>query len=438
MIPKLRRKFISITACTLFAVLVLVVGSINGIFFFQNTRLLSSHLDGLLAEYGSAPKPPAGLPGEKPGPAAPKEPGQAPEDFHLLPRFEDRLKVRPDGCVLLMASDGSIADIRQDNAGRYSREELEAVADAVLSKGRSEGWQKYYKFRVVTVQTPEGESQTLIGLVNGSSALYAVFNALTVSALIGALCFLLILSVLIVASGRAVRPIAESYAKQKQFVTDAGHELKTPLTVLSADNELARMTFGDSEWFDNIDKQVARMDGLVRSLITLAKMDEGQKPVFTRFSLSDAAFDTARSFEHLSRAKGRELALDISDGIFCLGDESRIRQMISILMDNAVKYCDAEGKISVSLHAGRGIRLQITNDYAKASEFEPEKVFERFYRADKARTEPGSYGLGLSIARSIARQHRGEIRAKALDGCRVRFEVTLPLTRPGDAVSDRR
>ena len=455
MIPKLRKKFISITAAALFIMILLVVGSINCIFILQNTRLLSSHLDLLLDVYGndsyrgapgSSPTlfdehndfkniPPEGgfdnsTPHKDPGFGLDRRDGSR-HDFSLFPRFENDLRVRTDGCVVVLDEEGHIADIRQDAAENYSVSELESTVAHIFSRGKTEGWHQYYRYRVAAIKTYDGTVQTVVGLVNASSSLYAVFTMLSVSAIIGVLSILLVLLIIIFASGRAVRPIAESYTKQKQFVTDAGHELKTPLTVISANNELARMIYGDSEWFDSIDKQVGKMNGLVRSLITLAKMDEEEKPVLISFNLSDAVYDTAKSFENLIHAKGRILTLDIEDNITYLGDESRLRQVVSILVDNAIKYCSEQGKIAVRLTTQKSVQLTVTNDYTASESFDPDKVFERFYRADEARTFDGSYGLGLSIAKAITEMHKGEIRAKVLEHNRVRFEVVLPRGRSG-------
>ena len=441
MIPKLRKKFISITAAALFAVILAVVGSINCIFFVQNNRLLSSHLDMILNQYGNdIDKRPGSSSQEfipsgasqdlRDFPQLPDLPladrANPERDFRLFPRFEDNLRVRADGCVILLNADGSIAEIRQDNAENYAPEELAAIVSKILDSGKTEGWHQYYKYRMVTRQSQKGRTETFIGLLNASSTLYSIFTMLFVSAFIGILSFFVVLLIIIFASGRAVKPIAESYTKQKQFVTDAGHELKTPLTVISANNEMARMIYGDSEWFDSIDKQVGKMNGLVHNLITLAKMDEEQKPVFSSFNFSDAVYDTAKSFENLIHAKGKLLTLDIADDITYTGDEARLRQLISILMDNAVKYCDEKGKIAVRLTADKSVQLQVTNDFTASEGLDPEKVFERFYRADKSRTPDGSYGLGLSIAKSIAELHKGDIRAKILEHGGVQFEVILP------------
>ncbi|MCM1064738.1 MAG: HAMP domain-containing histidine kinase [Eubacterium sp.] len=432
MIRKLRKKFISITAAALFIMILSVMAAVNGIFIYQTDRMLDSRLKQMMTYqeksfsetegHPSGPKPPL----DAPNPLFPFDHGSRPGEDSILPRFANRLDIRFDGCLVCVDESGEIMEIRQDGAGHYSEADLEEIAFQILSDKRAQGWHRYYKFHKAKITLPDGTPVTLIGLINASSSLYSVFTMLLISVVIGVLSFLLVLLMIILASGHAVRPVAESYARQKQFVTDAGHELKTPLTVISANNELLRMLYGESEWADGIDKQVAKMSGLVQDLITLARMDEEQQPVFSSFNLSDAVYDTARSFENLIHSRGRLVTFDIEEGIRCLGDESKIRQVVSILMDNAVKYCDEKGKIAVRLKSDRQIRLQVINDFHNAAHCDFEKVFERFYRADRARTSDGSYGLGLSIARSIVELHKGDIHAKALEHDRIMFEVILP------------
>lgn len=409
MLKKLQKKFISISALGLFLMILLVIGAINAIFFLQTDNRLEQSLSLMLKEPGPAGRVP-----------------QKPSGQEHTPLFEKQLRIQPDGCLLYLDEGGAVLEIWQDVAERYSEEELADIAADLFRHGKTHGWYKYFKFRIETRTASQGGTQTVIGLVNASSDLYSMVSVLLISLAIGAVSFLLVLFVIIFASKRAVKPVAESYTKQKQFVTDAGHELKTPLTVISANNELARMLYGDSEWFDSIDRQVTKMNGLVRNLITLARMDEEQKPVFAPFSLSDAVYDTAKSFEGMLRQSGRLITFDIAEDISYVGDESKIRQVVSILMDNAAKYCDENGKIAVRLSDGRPILLQVINDFSNVKDFEPDKVFERFYRADKARTSDGSYGLGLSIAKSIVTLHGGSVQARPLNHDRVVFEVTLP------------
>lgn len=410
MIRRLRKKFISITAAVLFLLIFLVIAAINGFFILQTNRMLDSRLDMVM-------KDPHAFQGGGNMHRDKKEP--------LFPRFDDGLRIHPDGCLIILAEDGSIREIRQDAAEKYPEEDMQAIAGTLYRKGSGSGWHQYFKFRTEKRMGMDGSPETVIGLVNASADLYSMVTMFAISAAIGIISFLLVLLIILLASGKAVKPMAESYAKQKQFVTDAGHELKTPLTVISANNELARMIYGDSEWFDSIDKQVAKLNGLVRSLITLAKMDEERKPVFSSFNLSDAVYDTAKSFENLVHSGGRLLVFDIAEDIDYTGDESALRQVVSILIDNAAKYCDEQGKILVRLSRDKHIRLQVVNDFSNAAECDFSKVFERFYRADRARASDGSYGLGLSIAKADVELHRGEIRVKALEHGRVMFEVIL-------------
>lgn len=431
MIKKLQKKFISITAAALFVMILTVMAAVNGIFFYQTDKMLDSRLTQIMANqerffsgtenHGHTPKYPSDMPKD----LAPFDPSPFPDESGIMPRFENQLRIRFDGCLIYLDENGEIREIRQDGAENYSEAELTEIACEIFAGERTQGWHQYYKFRRDTLLSADGTPGTAIGLINASSHLYSVFSMLLISAVIGIFSFLLVLLIIILASKRAVKPIAESYVRQKQFVTDAGHELKTPLTVISANNELLRMLYGESEWFDGIDKQVTKMNGLVQNLITLARMDEEQKPVFSPFNLSDAVYDTAKSFENLIHSRGRLITFDIEENIIYPGDESGLRQMVSILMDNAAKYCDEKGKIAVRLKSDRQIHLQVINDCRTSADCDFDKVFERFYRADKARTPDGSYGLGLSIAKSIVELHKGEIHAKVLEHDRVMFEVVL-------------
>ncbi|MDE7354386.1 MAG: HAMP domain-containing histidine kinase [Acetatifactor sp.] len=436
MIRKLRKKFILTAAGALFAVIVLVMAAVNCVFFFQTRGLLDSRLDQIInsgfqtfadSKQETPPNLPDGRPPDESLPPGQASPGQEPPEskglFRLLPRLEDHLRLRPEGYLIRLDPQGAVTDILQKGPETYSQSELAHIASTLLEKKKDQGWHQYFRFRIVS---GEDTGPICIALVNASSELYSILAMLLISSAMGALSFLLALLIIILASGRAVKPMAESYLRQRQFITDAGHELKTPLTVISADNELARMLFGDSEWFDGIDKQTARMSRLVQDMITLAKMEEEQRPVFSSFDLSEAVYDTAKSFEGLIRSRGKHLTLDIAPDIVCTGDESSLRRIVSILLDNAAKYCADEGTISVNLSARRQIRLQVVNDLRPGDTCDPGQMFDRFYRADKARASDGSCGLGLSIARSLAQPHKGTLRARIQDDRTILLELKLP------------
>ena len=315
----------------------------------------------------------------------------------------------------------------------YCSEEEEPDTDtiatflaSVKTSGKTHGWYQTNKYRIMEDTDENGTEILRIAVLDASPSLYSIFSVLLISLIVGTILFLILLRLIIAASRRAIQPLIESYQKQHQFITDAGHELKTPLTVISANSELARMTYGDSEWFDGIDRQVQRMNKLVRELITLAKMDEQQKLDFESFNLSDALYDVMLPFEQVLTRQEKKLSYDITDDITLKGNESSIRELISILMDNAVKYCVKQGTVHVELHTvNNKIRLNISNDFPDAETCNFSAIFDRFYRADKSRKSDGSYGLGLSIAKNIVEMHHGTITARAAGATKVIFEVSF-------------
>ena len=225
---------------------------------------------------------------------------------------------------------------------------------------------------------------------------------------------------IILFSRRIVRPIQESYDKQKQFITDAGHELKSPLTVSNADLSVLEMDVGESEWIDDARLQTERLTKLTNDLVYLSRMDEVQRQVeMIDFPLSDVVTEISQSFRSRAIVEEKEYTGNITPMLTYHGDEKAIRQLVSILLDNALKYSPAGGKISLSLAPqGKGILLEVRN--TTSERIEPESVdhlFDRFYRTDQSRnSETGGFGLGLAIAKAVVTAHRGKITAASDDG----------------------
>ena len=254
---------------------------------------------------------------------------------------------------------------------------------------------------------------------------------LLASAALALLGLLAVLVLLLILSSRIVRPMAESYEKQKQFITDAGHELKTPMTVISADVDLAEMECGENQWLTDIRRQAERLTCLTNDLIYLSRMEEEQ-PALQRieFPLSDLAEEMAQSFQAVARSQEKELALSIHPMLSCTGDEKAIRQLLSILLDNALKYSPAGGSLALRLEKqGRSALLTVSNTTTQPVEQDKlPHLFDRFYRSDQSRnSQTGGYGLGLSIARSIVLAHKGRIRAESSDGLSLSVVVSLPI-----------
>jgi signal transduction histidine kinase len=229
-------------------------------------------------------------------------------------------------------------------------------------------------------------------------------------------------------SKKAIKPIIESMEKQKQFITDAGHEIKTPLAIISANADVLELTGGDSEWITSIRNQITRLDKLVKNLLTLSKIDEGNiKMVFTDFDLSKAVFETAGAFEAIAETQKKKFQMELQPGLKYHGDESSIQQLISTLVDNALKYSNVEGSIKISLNATKkGAKLEVFNTADEIDKANLDKLFGRFYRADSSRSrDTGGYGIGLSIAKSIVEAHHGKISVKSDDGKSICFTVII-------------
>ena len=237
---------------------------------------------------------------------------------------------------------------------------------------------------------------------------------------------LVITALIVILSKRAVRPIAESYEKQKQFITDANHELKTPLTLILTNLDIVEAELGKNEWLEDIRAEGERMNALVKQLVVLTQMDEAENGLTAQlFPVSATVADAVSEFQSLAESRGLSLRADIQPGILYAGDEAAIRRLVSILLDNAIKYCDPGGEIRVTLRKKRKLVITVENTCAAVGELALDRLFDRFYRADRARTFDGGFGIGLSIARSIARRHRGDITAHQKDSGRIEFRVAL-------------
>ncbi|MDR1061924.1 MAG: HAMP domain-containing histidine kinase, partial [Clostridiales bacterium] len=220
-----------------------------------------------------------------------------------------------------------------------------------------------------------------------------------------------------------VAPVKAAFDKQRRFISDASHELKTPLTIIGANVDVLQNEIGDNRRLAHIKAQSERMNGLVRDLLALAKADEGQGgAAVCEFDLSSAVLNTALEFESRAFEEGKRYSCDIGEGLAYAGDEGQIKQLVGIFIDNAIRYSGANGQISVTLRQEGGRPcVSVFNTGVGVSVGERDKVFERFYRSDESRSrETGGYGVGLSIAKSIADAHKAKIAVSGEHGKWVR------------------
>lgn len=427
MIKKLRIKFITASMLSLTLVLLVILGGINAMSYRKTVADADAILSVLAASQGRFPQ--KMLPGENGG--FPKEPLESKTfgDGMLRKRgfsdetpYESRFfSVLLDEKGQVLGTDtGKIAAVDQSTAVEYARQ--------VWSSGRSRGFLGDYRF----IRSGEEGGVRVIFLDCGRSL--SNFRAvLLASIFISLLGLLAVLLLLLLFSRRIVTLVAESYEKQRRFITDAGHEIKTPLTIIGADADLLELEWGESEWLTDIKCQTQRLTGLTRDLIELSRMEE-ERPQLSciEFPLSDVTEEVVQSFQGPAKAQKKELVTKIQPLLSFTGDENALRQLVSILLDNAVKYSPEGGSISVGLEKeGRFIKLSVSNTTAQPVEKEQlNRLFDRFYRADQSRSQAtGGYGLGMSIARSIVIAHKGKIQATSPKESILTVLVTLPLPR---------
>lgn len=425
MIKKLRRKLIVACMVSLAVVLTVILGGVNLMSYHKVVSDADTILSLLDANGGAFPKNHGG-PGETPAGMAPPD-GAPPEKKDSF----DQRGISPETPYesrffsVLLGKDGEVLQIDTGQIAAVDEEEAVIYARNVSASGHSSGfWENY---RYLLCETEEG---SLVIFLDCGRSLSSFRTTLLTSVLLAMLGMLSVLLLLLILSKRIVRPVAESYEKQKQFITDAGHELKTPMTIISADADLAEMECGENQWIADIRRQTQRLTGLTNDLIYLSRMEEEQPELqLIDFPLSDVTEEMAQSVQALAKSQGKNVVLHIQPMLSCVGDEKAIRQLLSILLDNALKYSPAGGQLELRLERrGRAALLTVSNTSAQPVEQDKlSHLFDRFYRTDQSRSsQTGGYGLGLSIARGIVQAHKGKIRAESPDGEKLIIFVSLP------------
>lgn len=317
--------------------------------------------------------------------------------------------------------EGNLLSVNTENISSVNEDQAAEYGIKALKKSRERGWISSFRYKAAST-----DGGTTLTFVDSSMNISMTFSTvLTVCGVLFASFFVVFL-LIIFFSKRAVKPIAESYEKQNQFITDANHELKTPLTLILANLDIIESEIGENEWINDIRCEGERMSALVNQLVALTKMDEGKNNLPTeRFDISALLREVCGDFSTLAEQKNKSLTVALQSGLFYSGDKTALRRLFSILLDNAVKYCDENGDILVALTGGKHLTLSVENTYSTVDSVELDKLFDRFYRSDKSRAYDGSFGIGLSLAKSIVQNHKGKIFAYKKDSEHIGFKVIL-------------
>ena len=321
------------------------------------------------------------------------------------------------------SEDGEVLAVNNGNNDLQSEESLIGTAESILKKGRSSG-----KVGNMTYLVEEREGYTLVAMIDGTLNDHNQTRLFRQMLIIGSTATVTLFVISIFIARQIVRPLEENDKRQKRFVSDAGHELKTPIAVISANSELLRRQVGENEWLSNIDYENEPMSDLVKQLLTLSAAENGDLPKET-VDFSKLVRGEILPFETLAYEKGKQIEYDVEQGIAVYGNPNQLRQLVSVLLDNALSHGTGE-KIAFSLRKEKHHAVMtVANEAKKMSADGLSHMFERFYRADESRSGSDShYGLGLSIAKAATVSHGGQIHAEYKEGKAI-FTISLPIKK---------
>lgn len=425
MLKKLRRKVILTTMISVIAVLAAIMIAVN----VSNYARVSNDAD-MITETISRT---GGNLGDRQDNEAPRERPEGPPDR------EDRDETIPpipkDGRVFTeetpfdtrfftVTVSGETLSANVDKIAAVTEEDAKTIAENVLQKGKERGYYDNYRY-LVSVRNDE----TTVVFVDVTKQLTPLKSFLHISLIVSAASIVLIFLVILFSSKRMIRPIAESYEKQNRFVTDAGHELKTPLTVISANNDLIEMETGESESTAVIRKQVSKLTAMVNNFTALAKMNEAAAKNFSDVDFSTAVEESSSAFEGIYKRDHKVLRTVVQPNVTVHGDANLLNRLLGLVFENASKYSLTETSVSLS-KAGGNAMLVVTNDADGVEKGNLDKCFERFYRSDEARgSRIDGSGIGLSVAKEIVLLHKGKITAEGKPGAngKMLFEIRIVL-----------
>ncbi len=387
MIKRVRTKFMLAAMGAVALVLALVLGLTNFVNFKHVRRDLDATLDMLAYHDGHFPQKPSG------------QPDMTPETPYVTRYFS-----------VTLAEDGKALDV--DLTHIAAVDESSAVKMAKSCVKNDSGF--YLQYRYLADDVSEGRRIIFLDAEH-QLAQCGAFLGVSLSMAGAGLIAVFVITYLL--SNVVMRPIVKTQNNQRRFITNAGHDLKTPITIIDADAELLKMELGDNEWVEDIKTQTKRLASLTEELIYLSRMEEEEPIKMIDFPLSDVVEESVKSFSAPAKTNGKTIVANITPGITLRGDNGAVQRLLSILLDNALKYSPEGDNITVNLRR-RGWQsiLIVSNHAPELRQEDTERMFDRFYRNDSSRGSSDGFGIGLSVAEAIVAAHRGRITAELEDG----------------------
>ncbi|WP_302574294.1 HAMP domain-containing sensor histidine kinase [uncultured Acidaminococcus sp.] len=417
MIHRLRRKFLILAFAAVVLILAGALGLINGITYMKMRSEVNTLLTAIVQNDGI-------MPSHQPGTSTESWLSD-PEWYNDTPEFAHQTRY----FSVIMDESGKIRRLNLSNISAFNELQALEIARSLADQAQPQGLFKNKRASYCYSVTPRTDGGKLVVVMDCTRDVGAVDAFMRYSLRFGLVCVLLYMLVLMFLSNYAIRPFVENVASQKRFITNAGHELKTPIAIISANAEALELISGKSQWTDNILFQVKRVTRLINELIMLAKMGEKNERELRKetMDISHTFTEVVQSFAPVVEGEKKKLVTEIQPDLLAESDPKYLYEIFTILLDNAAKYCDDGGTIRARLetHGKQGFRAQVSNDYKNGAGVDYSHFFERFYRGDESHnSKKAGYGIGLSMAEEATRLLGGKIQVEYKDGV-ITFGVTF-------------
>lgn len=408
MFRKLRLRFIATASLAILIVLFSVVGVLNSARHVQTVDEINKILT-LLSDNGGS------------FPSISKTTSELGDTVSVDTLFQYRY------FSAKMDHHGNIISLNSSNISDLTDQEVKEFLERINHSKDTRGDFSYHHHTYSYMVAETSRRSDLIVVLDSTNQFRDNMALVHLSIWMSGISFIFFVLVISIVSGKVIKPFIRNYERQRRFITNAGHELKTPLAIISANNELVELMNGESEWTKSTNDQVERMTGLINSLVAMARLEEQPELVLTNVNFSDIARDAAEDFKGPVIKDGKEFVMDIQPNIHVKAEEKSLFELVTLLVDNANKYCDPAGKVSVTLSKNRlsKAKLEISNTYTKGKDVDYTKFFERFYREDESHNNKTSgYGIGLSMVQTMVKLFKGNISVNYKDDT-ITFVVSL-------------
>ena len=406
MFKSLRRKFVATSVASVAVVIILMASTLN----FINYYKMGQRVDDSLYEASKSP-------------ALVTIFSDGEEDMIVTKNTASKTPNNNGFSIAKIDENKNVIRSYRDDVLIKGKDDLQKLVTDAVNESSTSGYVGTYRYLKVN-----NDAGNLVLLLNTQRDLDSFHAFMRNSIIVSSIVILSVFILLVLISKKVIAPIQQSYQKQKQFITDASHELKTPLAIIRSNTDVLELENGDSKWTKNIQNQVDRLTSLVNSLVVFSRMEEKDTVEKVKFNLSESLHARIDDFEELASFQKKHIIADIDNNIYYRGEQQAIVQLMDILLENAIKYATKETNINVTLKKNKKYATMKISNKANVKKGDLRKVFDRFYRLDESRNSTiKGYGIGLSMAKLITEKHKEVIKAYAPEDGIFKIEVRFTL-----------